>query len=309
MQRQLLFTNQQVSYTFIDCDSYIHVIGDIKKHALKSVTVIYHWQNESIKTTLDKSILLPFNLAYLFTDTIDKDHFIDGYIAYISLFFLLEKTQFSHYLPFQFSIPCQLSQGDCADYHILQYMYSALKFMLKLTDHLTYHYLNTITYFIETYKHLFHAGPPLNSGLINELSLIMLNLTLEKKSISCHHCHNKYKNGAVKCLICHDYVIDSGTSILCAYCHHYYNPCNHQINSDKSASMSDMTLDITKDIKLIHEKLNDKTDISDISNITEDIKDIKNKLEMITKQLTEQNSRSNRHKHKKTIQVYQGSNY
>ncbi len=284
MQRQLLFTNQGVKYDFIASDSYILVEATVK-NKIKSLSITYQYQNELIKTTLSKECLSPFNLAIDINNEIDFNHFIDGYITYISLFYILENTKFSQYLPFTFYVPCLLSQGDCCDYHILQYMYPPLKLMLKLSNQLIYHYFNTITYFIDIYKELFPTGTPLNPCVVNDLSLMMMNVML-KKSITCHQCHNRYKNNLIKCLICQKEYILEDEIIKCEHCHQSYNECRH--NNDLSESFK-----------------------SEISELTDEIKIIKNQLESLTQintQLTEQlKKRHKRPKH--NVEIYSGSNY
>lgn len=289
MQRQLLFTEKKVSYDFIESTSYIFVEASVKNNKIKSLIITYHYQNESIKTTLNREILSSFNLAMNITEDMDFNHFIDGYIAYISLFYILEHTQLSALLPFQFYVPCLLANGDCCDYHILQYMYPPLKLMLKLSNQLIYHYLNTITYFIDTYKDTFQSGPPLNPCLVNDLSLTMMNVML-KKSVTCHICHNKYKNNLIKCLICQQEYMLTDDKIKCDDCHQYYNECDHKNLHDESIKS-----EISESFK------------SEISELTDEIKMIKGKLEDLTKQLSKK--RHKRQKHINDIEVYQGSNY
>ncbi len=253
--RQLLFTEQKVSYDFYDCDSYIFIESEYKKN-IKWIVITYQYQNEYIKTTLDKIILSPFNLAYKQVE--DIEHFIDGYMSYIALFFLLEKTQFSKYLPFKIYIPCLLSQGDCCDYHILQYLYTPLKLMVNmLNKNIVYYYLNTVTYFIETYKHVFHIGAPINPSLINDLSLVMMNAMIKTKS--CAYCQNKYKNGLIKCLICQREYLLTINSITCNHCYQQYNLCQHN-------NITDMV----EEIHLLKDKIEDLTQqLSEISKIHE----------------------------------------
>ena len=273
MHRQLLFTDQNVYYEFNECSSYIYVESIIKNYKMKSLTITYQYQDQSIKTVLDKTILSPFNLSI----HVKENHFIDGYMAYISLFFLLEKTNFFDYLPFQFYVPCQLSLGDCSDSQILQYMYTPLKLMLKLHyrqhgKNLIYHYFNTITYFIETYKDLFYTGPALNPSLINDLSLIMMNAMINKPSLCCDVCHYQYKNGLIKCLICFQYV--NHDKQTCYHCHRIYG--NHECKDEDQSK-------------------------NDILTITNDIKLLQDKLESLTQELSSQSSKMQRHKHKKRI--------
>lgn len=292
MSRQLCFTNDNVNYHMVKAESYIYVESMVKNNNLKSVTITYQYKNH-VTTTLDKFILSPFNLAV----NNKNNHFIDGYMTYISLFFLLEKTNFATYLPFEFYVPCQLSQGDCSDHTILQYLYSPLKLMLKLhfKEHgknLIYHYLNTITYFIETYKHLFHLGPPLNPSLINELSLTMMNAIISKKPSTCDVCQHQYKNGLIKCLKCH-HISTLNDGINCDDCHRQYN--NHDCKGIKDPCLAGI-----EDPRLINPLIND-------------IKRLEDKLEALTQELssltsTNSNMSLKKHKHKKRITLYQTNN-
>ena len=224
--RQILFTNLGTCYGEPNTDHYIFLKSTIKNNHLKTLDISYKYGDEYVTTSLSKSILYPCNMAYKMDD-MNINHFMDGYMAYIALFFLLDKVNFKNLLPFKFVIPCSLENGDCCDYNMLQYMYYPLSTMLKIVHHLPYHYFNTVTYFIKTYRHLFHAGPSLNPMLMNELNMnIIEGLSTLLKPV-CNGCQCTYKEDKIICHVCQYEFVLGDDPIKCLICHKMYHECQH----------------------------------------------------------------------------------
>ena len=155
-----------------DIESFIYIEAFLSTKNIKSLTISYKHDNEYISTTINKILLSPFN--YSIIDNNDDNHsniwgridnhinvfsessinhvnneylshyktnninimegFILGYISYITLFFLFEKTNFKNQLPFNFTIPCSLEDGDCCDFNIMQYMFSPINAIFNIMD-------------------------------------------------------------------------------------------------------------------------------------------------------------------------------
>ncbi len=125
-----------------------------------------------------------------------------------------------------------------------------------------YHYANTISYFIETYKSIFPIGPALNPSIINELSLVMVSAMMSNKII-CHTCHNQYKNNMIKCLICNHQYIKSKFNNICSDCQQPYESCQYCTRYE----------------------ITEKSIQSDIDELTENIKVLKAQVTTLTMQL------------------------
>jgi hypothetical protein len=172
---------QKTKYNnFISLDTEVSVKG------IKSLIVRY----DNISTVIDKAILKSClktiksdtNL-WEYLDTIYqqnqgvynlnyKDDFSYGFCSYIAFYYLLQNKHFVDQLPFKFTLPCELEDGNFCEFNKMNFMVLPLNTILTIIpkNGLIYHFLQRCHQFIITWSSLFHVGPLLSYNLLHQLN-------------------------------------------------------------------------------------------------------------------------------------------
>ena len=239
LECKILFTSKGIllnnNISINSFKSFIYLELKLSNKFIKSLTISYKHEDEYVSTILNKSVLNPLN--YSIINNLDDSHhsnlwiklqhhinsfppnlinsindtytsynniqqgFLIGFVSYISLIFLLDKSKFINILPFKFYIPCTLENGDCCEFNILQYILLPINTIIDLidTNTLLYTYFSTISSFITLWSPIFHIGPSLNPIIFTKLTTSILtgitkysinkfNLHLSQSSYICENC-------------------------------------------------------------------------------------------------------------------------
>jgi hypothetical protein len=210
--KSILYSDHIIIDKQKDFNKMIYIEPKISKKNIKYILLKFKNDTTLIEASIDKMTLLPLIFSVLdpnhdninlwakiqhhinelsdhpdvdiYLKNLGKvtllDGFIYGFVTYISFFYLIEKYEFKSLLPINFQLPANLSDGDCTDYHVLQYMYQPLSAMMDIfdEDYFLHSYFKIIIGFITIWSCVFHAGPGINENIINTLnSNVMTGVT------------------------------------------------------------------------------------------------------------------------------------
>ena len=211
----IYFTNKGlvVNNSDINLDrfnEFIHIKANCSKKTILSMDITYKNKTEFIKTHLDE-VLEPLTLSLInfntksnlwsvidnhidsytneyvnemiseysqyFDDRILMNGFLFGFMSYVSLFFILEKSNFMKTLPFQFYVPANLQSGDCCEFNVMQYMCLPISTFLQLnnTNTFIFNYFTCVMQFIQLWSNLFYIGPQIDQALITKINIDIIN--------------------------------------------------------------------------------------------------------------------------------------
>jgi hypothetical protein len=202
--KSILYSDHIIIDKQKDFNKMIYIEPKISKKNIKYILLKFKYDTTIIEASIDKMTLLPLIFSVLdpnhdnlnlwakiqhhinelsdhpdidvYLNTLGKvtllDGFIYGFVSYISFFYFIEKYEFKSLLPINFQLPANLNDGDCTDYHVMQYMYQPLSAMMEIfdEDYFLHSYFKIIIGFINIWSCVFHSGPGINENIINQLN-------------------------------------------------------------------------------------------------------------------------------------------
>lgn len=215
--KHILYTPKGITYGDGKCSSnnFIHIEAIIGTKNIKHIYIKYQYKEIDVDITLDKDVLAPCYYSILNNEgiknssmwkklhvlDIEEDVFMYGFVSYITFFAIIEQGNLMDIFPFTFEVPCTLSNGDCCDASMMQYLLVPMESLLYNIPKLHYHFIHLIQKFIHQYTDFFYAGPTVTDEFMSKYTTESLGIDTsyehynDEEDTTCENiCDNKYNN-------------------------------------------------------------------------------------------------------------------